>query len=50
MMLLTKYLDSMPFGFRQDYLIIFSYLAYVNHVTHGAGPILTPGAYFAQMW
>ena len=50
MTLPTKYLDSVPFGFRQNDFFMFSYLAYVNHVTPGAGRILAPGANYSQMW
>ena len=37
-MLHIKYQDSKPCGFRQEEFFMFSYLAYVNHVTPGAGP------------
>ena len=33
----------MPCGFKQEDFFMFSYLAYVNHVTPGAGTFLAPG-------
>ena len=39
-MLHTKYQDSRPSGFRQEDFFMFSYLAYVNYVTPGAGQFL----------
>ena len=35
MMLHTKYEGSRPCGFRQEDFFMFSFLAYVNHVTPG---------------
>ena len=43
-MLHIKYQGSKPCGFRQEEFFMYSYLAYVNHVTPGAGPFLAPGA------
>ena len=37
-----KHQDSRPCGFRQEDFFMFSNLAYVNHVTPGAGPFLAP--------
>ena len=46
MMLHAKYQGSRPSGFRQEDCFVFSYLAYVNYVTPGVEPLLTPGALF----
>ena len=43
MMLHTKYEGSRPFGFRQEDFFMFSYLAYINHVTPGAGHFWSQG-------
>ena len=45
-MLHTKYEGSWPCGFKQEVLdyFMFSYLAYVNHVTQEAGTFIVPGA------
>ena len=45
MMLLTKYQGSQPYGFRQDFSMFFNILAYLKHVTPGAGPFFWPQAY-----
>ena len=42
MMLLTKYQGSQPYGFRQDFSMFFNILAYLKHVTPGAGPFFGP--------
>ena len=44
MMLNTNYQESMPSGFKlEDFFQVFPILAYVKHVTPGAGPFLAPG-------
>ena len=44
-MLHTKYQGSRPSGFRQeDFFMVLPIIAYVKHVTPGAGPFLAPGA------
>ena len=44
MILQTRYQGSRPCGFRQeDFFMLLAILAYVKHVTPGAGPFLAPG-------
>ena len=45
MMLHTKYQSSRPCGFREeDFFRLLPILAYVKHVTPGAGPFFGPRA------
>ena len=43
----TKYENSGPCGFREDFFYVFPILSLLELMTPGAGPFFTPGAWLA---